>query len=344
MGGGIGGLLHSLRDGAPKYNLGNGRGDVVAQSDATGALTWTASYEAFGTRPVETGTNADRQRANTKEEDPTGLLWEHFRYRDLETGVWLSRDPAGFVDGPNLYAYVNQNPWSKFDPLGLYTGEFDSTGLSGERPEDVMGPFSAKCAIGGAVALLAAPVIAKIGVAEIAKEVGDELFDAGFERVTGVSAPPTSITDLTQKVLKEGGQKLARETTEVGLETAKDISETAGKKWDVGEHGPLRKSAESGLDSHHVGQDMAMRKFVSDYDRESAPAILVPRKGHTKRIDPDTKCVSRKTTGFSSARDVVARDVREMRRVYPDAPNSQICKLINMNKMKYRDAMEKKRK
>jgi hypothetical protein len=41
------------------------------------------------------------------------------RYRDLETGVWLSRDPAGFVDGPNLYAYVVQNPWSKFDPDGL---------------------------------------------------------------------------------------------------------------------------------------------------------------------------------------------------------------------------------
>ena len=119
MGGGIGGLLHSLRDGAPKYNLGNGRGDVVAQSDQSGALTWTASYEAFGTRPVETGSNADRQRANTKEEDPTGLLWEHFRYRDLETGVWLSRDPAGFVDGPNLYAYVRQNPWTSFDPLGL---------------------------------------------------------------------------------------------------------------------------------------------------------------------------------------------------------------------------------
>jgi RHS repeat-associated protein len=119
MGGGIGGLLHSLRNGTPKYNLGNGRGDVVAQSDATGALTWTASYEAFGTRPVETGSNADRQRANTKEEDPTELLWEHFRYRDLETGVWLSRDPAGFVDGPNLYAYVRQNPWTMFDPLGL---------------------------------------------------------------------------------------------------------------------------------------------------------------------------------------------------------------------------------
>lgn len=38
----------------------------------------------------ETGTNADKQRANTKDEDPTGLLNEGFHYRDIETGVWLS--------------------------------------------------------------------------------------------------------------------------------------------------------------------------------------------------------------------------------------------------------------
>jgi len=40
-------------------------------------------------------------------------------YRDLETGVFLTRDPADFVDGPNVYTYVRQNPWTHFDPLGL---------------------------------------------------------------------------------------------------------------------------------------------------------------------------------------------------------------------------------
>ena len=126
LGGGVGGLLYSLRSAGgnvfqpvPKYNYPNGRGDVVAQADQGGAVTWTASYEAFGSHKMETGTNADRQRANTKEEDPTGLLNEGFRYRDIETGTWLSRDPAGFVDGPNLYGYVRCNPWTKFDPLGL---------------------------------------------------------------------------------------------------------------------------------------------------------------------------------------------------------------------------------
>ncbi|MEN3943019.1 RHS repeat-associated core domain-containing protein [Prosthecobacter sp. SYSU 5D2] len=126
MGGGVGGMLYSQRGTTLKYSLSNGRGDIVAQSNHSRAITWQASYEAYGRRTQETGVNEDRQRANSKEEDPTGLLNEGFRYRDLETGVWLSRDPAGFVDGPNLYAYVKQNPWSKFDPRGLAAKEVGS--------------------------------------------------------------------------------------------------------------------------------------------------------------------------------------------------------------------------
>ncbi len=79
-------------------------------------------YAAYGTRVQEAsagGAPADRFRANSKEEDPTGLLNEGFRYRDLETGTFISRDPLGFVDGPNVYCYVGQNPWSAFDPEGL---------------------------------------------------------------------------------------------------------------------------------------------------------------------------------------------------------------------------------
>ncbi len=129
MGGGVGGLLYSRRAQAVKFNLSNGRGDIVAQSDTSGALTWTASYEAYGKRTKETGENLDKQRGNSKDEDPTGLLNEGFRYRDLETGVWLSRDPAGFVDGPNVYAYVKQNPWSKFDALGLSGDRVDPDGF-----------------------------------------------------------------------------------------------------------------------------------------------------------------------------------------------------------------------
>jgi RHS repeat-associated protein len=118
-----------------RFNRYNSRGDVVGQSDAAGVTTWAATYQADGRRTGEVGTNLnpkhatgrvrelgvnrDRHRANTKEEDPTGLLNEGFRYRDMETGTFISRDPLGHVDGPNVYCYVGQNPWTKFDPLGL---------------------------------------------------------------------------------------------------------------------------------------------------------------------------------------------------------------------------------
>jgi RHS repeat-associated protein len=159
MGGGTGGLLYSLRppagttgilpgspgpNYAPAFNRYNSRGDVISQSSASGAVTWAASYRADGKRTSETGSNRDRQRANTKEEDPTGLLNEGFRYRDTETGTFISRDPAGFVDGPNVYTYVQQNPWTSFDPNGLalvsaYSGsEYGLVHSDPKRPRDVL--------------------------------------------------------------------------------------------------------------------------------------------------------------------------------------------------------------
>ena len=118
-GGGVGGILYTLRNDTPSYTHENRRGDVVAKTDGSGNLTYQAQYEAFGKQVATTGSTLDRQKSNSKDTDPTNLVDEGFRYRDLETGMFLNRDPAGFVDGPNLYTYVVQNPWTKFDPEGL---------------------------------------------------------------------------------------------------------------------------------------------------------------------------------------------------------------------------------
>ena len=136
-GGGIGGILYTLRSGTPTFNSYNTRGDVVSQSDNSGALTWQSAYEAFGTRTEEQGTNNERQKANTKDEDPTGLKNEGMRLYDLDANVFITRDPAGFVDGPNVYTYVTQNPWSAFDPLGLSKYHWYEGGWLRERGDDV---------------------------------------------------------------------------------------------------------------------------------------------------------------------------------------------------------------
>ncbi len=126
---GSGGILYTLRGGTPSYTHEDKRGDVVAKTDASGSLTYQAQYEGFGQQVATNGTTLDRQKSNSKDTDPTNLVDEGFRYRDLETGMFISRDPAGFVDGPNLYTYVQQNPWTHFDPEGLHNDTFNSDGF-----------------------------------------------------------------------------------------------------------------------------------------------------------------------------------------------------------------------
>ena len=148
MGGGVGGVLYTNQGPSTEvFNHYNSRGDVVSQTNTGGSVQWEAKYEAFGTRTEENGTATGRQRANTKDEDLTGLLNEGMRYRDLEAGVFITRDPAGFVDGPNVYTYVRQNPWSAFDPLGLVEsgqgfvelakGIWNVAGLFGEKLQTI---------------------------------------------------------------------------------------------------------------------------------------------------------------------------------------------------------------
>ena len=41
-----------------------------------------------------------------------------YRYYNLIAARWLTRDPLGMVDGPNVYAYVNSRPTIEIDPMG----------------------------------------------------------------------------------------------------------------------------------------------------------------------------------------------------------------------------------
>ena len=111
--------------------------------------------------------------------------------------------------------------------------------------------------------------------------------------------------------------------------TIKGVGEA---KYQVGAYKDI-KGAE-GLDAHHAGQKAAMKKLVDGYDELTAPAINVPRIGHTKR-HPVRGIVSRSTKEITNARQLLARDIMELRRVYPDIPNSKLQELIEMNKKLY---------
>jgi hypothetical protein len=109
-----------------------------------------------------------------------------------------------------------------------------------------------------------------------------------------------------------------------------------GTVFEVGTYDELKiKSAGLDLDAHHVGQGALMDRLIKGYDYSKAPAILVPSSGHTS-IDPISgKRLSTKTKGITNARDLLARDISELRRVYPNIPNSKLQELIALNEKMY---------
>jgi len=67
------------------------------------------------------------------------LFWA--RPYDPNLGRWIQRDPIGEKGGLNLYAYVENNPVSLVDPLGLEGNPVSSTlpGMSGSWNSDPYG-------------------------------------------------------------------------------------------------------------------------------------------------------------------------------------------------------------
>ena len=57
-------------------------------------------------------------------DEETGLINFGFRYYDSTVGRFISKDPSG-QDGPNLYAYLHNNPVNYADHFGLESEEFE---------------------------------------------------------------------------------------------------------------------------------------------------------------------------------------------------------------------------
>lgn len=116
------------------------------------------------------------------------------------------------------------------------------------------------------------------------------------------------------------------------------VAAKSSNLWKVGSYKNLR-GVEAGLDAHHVGQKALMKRFVPGYNASTAPSILVPKLGHTV----GKGVVSRSTSGLTNARQVLARDIFELRRVYGSQgiPNSSLQQLIQMNKQMYPEAFIK---
>jgi RHS repeat-associated protein len=96
--------------------------------DETGKVISYEEYHPYGTTAYWSGAGAaevslKRYRYTGKErDDETGLYYFGARYCAAWLGRWTAADPAGMVDGPNLYAYVKGNPVRMLDRKGTQSG------------------------------------------------------------------------------------------------------------------------------------------------------------------------------------------------------------------------------
>lgn len=108
-----------------RYQLDDRLGSSVMEVDAAGRMISYEEYAAYGGTTWATGESlAEVQlkhyRFTGKERDAgTGLQYVGARYYAPWLGRWISPDPAGPVDGLNLYEYVGSNPASFVDPAGF---------------------------------------------------------------------------------------------------------------------------------------------------------------------------------------------------------------------------------
>lgn len=113
-----------------RYQYGNHLGSATLETDANGAVISYEEYHPYGTsayRSARPGVDLSlkRYRFSGKErDDETGLYYFGARYYAAWLGRWTSSDPAGFVDGLNLFKYCRNNPVMLRDPHGTDSYEF----------------------------------------------------------------------------------------------------------------------------------------------------------------------------------------------------------------------------
>jgi RHS repeat-associated protein len=182
-----------------RYQFGNHLGSASLELDGQGQIISYEEYTPYGStsyHAVRSQTETPkRYRYTGKERDgENGFYYYGARYCAQWLGRWVSVDPAGFVDGLNLYALARNNPIVRVDSSGteskattaisaqdyLTITKFDKEGTQVERTIHFVVPQDIRT-IEGYKAWAAKQGIRIIGDVSMTFEKGERMFQSdGF--------------------------------------------------------------------------------------------------------------------------------------------------------------------
>jgi len=103
--------------GTVSYYVTDQLGSVVQATNVSGIITLTRQYDPFG-NPLVGATESGYAFTGREWDAETALQYHRARYYRPAIGRFLSADPAGLIDGPNLYRYSRNAPVRWVDPDG----------------------------------------------------------------------------------------------------------------------------------------------------------------------------------------------------------------------------------
>ncbi len=118
-------LIRMRRDGNNAYYHYDGNHSTRFLTDATGDVTDTYAYDAFGNLLASTGSTLNYYLYTGQQYDPNlGFYYLRARYYQPENGRFISMDPfMGHIHDPislHKYLYAHNNPVNLYDPTGYF--------------------------------------------------------------------------------------------------------------------------------------------------------------------------------------------------------------------------------
>ena len=104
------------------------QGNIIGLSDLQGKSVETYRYTAFGETTIYDSEGKETaqsqvgnawQFSNKRVDAESGFVYFGMRYYEPENGRWITMDPAGLIDGSNLYSFLHHNPIGAWDLYGL---------------------------------------------------------------------------------------------------------------------------------------------------------------------------------------------------------------------------------
>jgi RHS repeat-associated protein len=109
-----------ITGGTSYYYVRDQLGSVRQLISSGGSVAVAYDYDSYGNPTTLSGSAvSDIGYGGYFHHAVSGLDFTLYRAYDAAHARWLNRDPIGEGGGPNLYAYVNGNPLTDTDPLGL---------------------------------------------------------------------------------------------------------------------------------------------------------------------------------------------------------------------------------